>query len=489
MFHRFSAECVIDTGAISMSKRKFPFLGTAKADASFASNRSGNVTMAFGLSILIMFSTGGGAVDFARYHHSKAKLHAALDSAVLAGGRALQVSGSEDFNVAILAAQQYFEKMRPTDLIGNDPVFSVIENGTVLRAQANLSMRTPFLSMLGIDSLPANIMTEAAIAAGGNAGTNLEISLMLDMTGSMAGQKIADLKLAAKDLIDIVVWSDQSQYTSKVALAPFSARVNVGSYLDKVSDVQATRNFSGTSLKGITCVTERTGADEFTDEKPVSLATVSAFRGDKGNAARGNQNNYSSTGLCRTWSNGAWVEYPEIMPLSSDKTALKNRIDSLPAVGSTAGSLGTAWAWYLLSPKWNGIWQGENMPAPYSDITTLGPKGQPKLRKVAVLMSDGIYNTKGGTNYGDGSTEAQTISANAVTLCNNMKAAGIKVYTIGFQLGGNQLATDTLKACASRDADDPADSPSYFFSASSGSELRGAFRQIALQLATLRLRS
>jgi hypothetical protein len=332
-------------------------------------------------------------------------------------------------------------------------------------------------------------MTEAAIAAGANAGTNLEISLMLDTTGSMAGQKIADLKLAAKDLVDIVVWSDQSQYTSKVALAPFSARVNVGAYLDKVSDVQASRSFGGKNLNGITCVTDRTGDDAFTDEKPEGLATLSAHRGDKGNAAKRNQNNYSSTGLCRVSSGGTWINIPEIMPLTSDKTALKNRIDSLPAVGSTAGALGTAWAWYMLSPKWDGIWQGSNLPAPYSDITALGAKGQPKLRKVAVLMSDGIYNTTGGTNFGDASTEAQTISANAVTLCANMKAAGIKVYTVGFDLGANQLAVDTMKACASRDADDPADSPSYFFNAATGSELRGVFRQIALQLATLRLRS
>jgi uncharacterized protein YegL len=51
---------------------------------------------------------------------------------------------------------------------------------------------------------------------------------VLDVTGLMSGQKIADLKLAAKDLIDIVVWEDQSKYTSKVALVPFSEAVNVG---------------------------------------------------------------------------------------------------------------------------------------------------------------------------------------------------------------------------------------------------------------------
>jgi hypothetical protein len=179
---------------------------------------------------------------------------------------------------------------------------------------------------------------------------------------------------------------------------------------------------------------------------------------------------------------------PKIMPLTSNKDALKARVEELPAAGSTAGVLGTAWAWYMLSPRWSAIWQGNNLPAPYSDITTLGTKGQPKLQKVAVLMTDGIYNTYGGHNYGDGSAESVTISNKAVTLCNNMKAAGIKVYTIGFQLGGDQLATNTLKSCASRTDDDPVDSPSFFYSADSGEELRGAFRQIALQLSTLRIR-
>ena len=71
-----------------------------------------------------------------------------------------------------------------------------------------------------------------------------------------------------------------------------------------------------------------------------------------------------------------------------------------------------------------------------------------------------------------------------------MKAAGIKVYTVGFQLGGNQLAiehAEGLRLARCRPIR-PA-IPSYFFNASSGDELRGAFRQIALQLSTLRIRS
>ena len=57
-----------------------------------------------------------------------------------------------------------------------------------------------------------------------------KISMMLDITGSMCSPctKIQAAQSAAKDLIDIVVWSDQSQYYSRVALAPFAQAVNVG---------------------------------------------------------------------------------------------------------------------------------------------------------------------------------------------------------------------------------------------------------------------
>lgn len=446
----------------------------------FCDSRTGNVSMLFGLSVVTLFSFTGGAIDYARWFSAKNRTQIAMDSAALAGGRALQLSPTNDTSVAIAAAQAYFNQMKPTNVTISSASFTVIENSTVLKGQVTFSINTYFLGVAGFNSLQSNLLTEAVLSANGNAGSSLELSIMLDTTGSMDGQKIIDLKDAAKDMIDIVVWDDQSEYYSKVALAPFSQRVNVGGYLDKVTTVQATKDFSGEEKKGRTCVTERTGDDAYTDEKPTG-DRMNAYSGDVGNAAKENENNYSNSGKCRT-SNG--VEIPEIVPLSSDKAALKAHIDTLPADGSTAGALGTAWAWYLLSPKWTGIWPHDSVGAPYSHLTELSPMGTPKLIKVAVLMSDGIFNTFGGQ-----SADEATVSAHAVAVCNAMKAQGIKVYTIGFQLGGSQMAVDTLKACATRLDSDPADAPSYFFSASSGVELKAAFRQIALQLSTLRIRS
>lgn len=449
----------------------------------FLQDRSGNVAIVFGFSVLTLFASVGGAIDYARWFNARNKMQSAMDSASLAGGRALQLMTGSDFTVGINAATAYFDKMKPDNVTGGVPTFAVTEDGTVLRCTVDFAMSSPFLAVLGFSSIPGRIVSETVIAAGGNAGTNLEVSLMLDTTGSMDGQKIVDLRDAAKDLVDIVVWDNQSEYTSKVALAPFSQRVNVGEYLARVTDVQTTPNFSGTTLTGITCVTERTGPEAFTDAKPVGNNTLNAHSADTGNTVKNNASNYSSDGVCATGGSNP-VEIPTIMPLSSDKGAVKSRIDALPAAGATAGSLGTAWAWYLLSPNWHGIWDGASMPAPYSDLTTLNSKGQPKLKKVAVLMTDGVYNTFGGSG-----ADSTSVSEKAVTLCNNMKAAGITVYTVGFQLEDNATAINTLRQCASRGEAETAADTSYFFNASSGDELRASFRQIALALSTLRIRN
>lgn len=449
---------------------------------TFARDVRGTVALIFALTAILIVSVVGGAVDFGRWYQARSQIQNLIDAAVLAGGRMMQTTQSQ--GEALAAAQSYFDAMKSPLPVGATPTFTLSENDTVLRATLTAKVQTPFLSLISIPDLPIDVVSEAVLASGANSGTNIEVSMMLDITGSMGGQKIADLKTAAKDMIDIVIWDDQAEYTSKIALAPFAPRVNVGSFVSAVTGLPATKSFSGNIRKPIACVTERTGSEEFTDAAPGSGRYLSAYRGDTGSTAINNANNYSSTGNC---SDPSATE--AIVPLSNDKTALKARIDSLNASGTTAGMLGTAWAWYLISPNWSAVWPSTSTPSPYAHLNEISAKGNPRLKKIAVLMSDGIYNTIGGVQYGDNSSQAQTASSKAVQLCTNMKAAGITVYTVGFALGGSQLAINTLKSCASREPTDPLNQPSYFYNTSTGDELRQAFREIALQIATLRLRS
>ena len=441
---------------------------------------AGNVAVIFAFSTLILFSLTGGAVDYARWYNLSSKTHAALDAAVLAGGRASQVADGDPAAAAVAAATEYFNTLKPALLGATQATFSVVEGNTVIRGTIAGNLSTALLKVVGIPSLPLAIQTEAVLAAGGNAETNIEVSVMLDVTGSMKGQKIIDMKDAAKDLVDLVVWTDQSKYTSRLALAPFSPRVNVGSLIAPVTGMPASKLVSGTPRYMKPCVTERTGTEAFTDAAPGPGAYVRAYMADNNVNTSGN---YNTAGTC----NDPTVD-EEIVPLTSDKTALKDRIDKLTANGSTAGQLGIAWTWYLISPKWAHLLPQAAAPAPYSLLTEKGPTGRNKLRKIAILMTDGEFNTYGAVNHGDGSSMATTISSNAVEICKNMKAAGVEVYTVGFDLGGNQQALNTLKACASRTPLDPADLPSFFYNVQTGDELKGAFRDIALKIATLRLR-
>lgn len=411
---------------------QFGELAISRFGKRFASDVRGTVAIIFAFSIVILVGVVGGAVDYGRWMSARSKQQAAIDAAVLAAGRVFQVT---DGNVAsaVNAAQQYYGKLR-SSLVGQDSTtFTVSSDGKTVSATSVASVKTPFLSAAGVVELPVNISARAVISSGGNSDSSVEISLMLDVTGSMGGQKIADLKLAAKDMIDIVVWSDQSKHTSRVAIAPFSEHVNVGR-TDYEAVVGSAPPGTGTSR---TCVRERSGADRYTDAAPGA-------------------GNWFEPGA-ETWS---CKPQSTILPLTNDKSALKAHIDGLSTDGYTAGHLGTAWAWYLLSPKWNSVWSSGARADSYNT----------KTRKIAVLMSDGEYNRQ----Y-SGSRSAEQARA----ICANMKLSGITVYTIGFQIAAGGEAYQTLSQCAS--------SSSHFFNSTTGDELRQAFREIALQVVTLRL--
>src|SRR5262249_34890230 len=90
-------------------------------------------------------------------------------------------------------------------------------------------MPTTLMKIAGIGNIDLSVSSQIT-----RNSVNLEVALALDITGSMAGTRIADLKIAAKDLIDLVVQDSQSPTYSKVALIPYSNAVNVGSYASDV---------------------------------------------------------------------------------------------------------------------------------------------------------------------------------------------------------------------------------------------------------------
>ncbi|HCW49263.1 TadE/TadG family type IV pilus assembly protein [Brevundimonas naejangsanensis] len=223
-------------------------------------------------------------------------------------------------------------------------------------------------------------------------------------------------------------------------------------------------------LPSSTCVSERAGAERYTEARP-STAYVGRSYLDSSNA-------------CPSAA---------ITPLTASATTLKTKIDQMRGGGSTAGQIGIAWAWYMLSPNFASLFDGAGKPGAYAPTETL---------KVAILMTDGEFNTPfrdgvialdAGSGSGALNTHINLNSSNgdpfaqSVELCRAMHARGVVVYTVGFDLGSDtgrpnviDSALDVMEACATN-------KNTHFFQANSGADLKEAFRAIGRDITRLRI--
>lgn len=405
-----------------------------KAEREFADDDRGSVAIIFALMLIVLSFMAGMALDYSRVLHTNSKLAAAADAAALAAGRALLDGRYSNADVEALA-KAYFQQ----NLANSGDSFGSISGLKVTINRANATVKfdvdadVPMTLTKVMGHQNADLPVTSTVTFEQH---DIELALALDTTGSMRGQKLADLKSASKELIDILMPDAGTSHLVRIAIAPYAASINAGPYAADVSN--------NTSTDG--CVWERSGPQAFTSVAPGPGAYLSAG---------GTPNDIDPTEGTSSYS----CATAEVTPLNSDKHALKTKINTLRANGFTAGHLGAAWASYLISPEWSSIWPVSSTPVAYNDTKTI---------KVALLMTDGIFNT----SYANGTSDYQ-----ADEICNSMKNNDILVYAVGFQAPAG--AQDTLKACAT--------SEDHYFKAESGEELQSAFISIAKQLSNLRL--
>ncbi|MND96963.1 hypothetical protein D3C80_892700 [compost metagenome] len=161
-----------------------------------------------------------------------------------------------------------------------------------------------------------------------------------------------------------------------------------------------------------------------------------------------------------------------IQPLTSNRKTLTDLIDGLVAKGGTAGQIGLAWGWYAVSESFNSLW-----PTYFA-----GPKNAAETIKSVILMTDGEFNVNycSGVNTDDIDCSATNGNpfAQATELCTNMKADGIIVYTVGFQIDDANAAS-ILKSCAS--------GPDRAYLPQTGDDLSKNFAEIGQDITRLRI--
>lgn len=224
------------------------------------------------------------------------------------------------------------------------------------------------------------------------------------------------------------------------------------------------------TLASSNCVSERPrGSDKPTDTKP-------------------------GTG---NWMGRAYLETsnkcptPTFEPLTNQLDTLTSRIAALVAGGSTAGQVGIEMAWYAISPTFSEIFPTDSRANAYDPSQTV---------KAVVLMTDGEFNTPfcqgviasdSGTGSGNNTAKINCKATNgngfaqSIQLCDAMKAQGVVVYTVGFNLStstggfGVDTAYEVMRDCAN--------SKDHFFPTTSGTDLKEAFKQIGRDITRLRI--
>ncbi|MDB5421446.1 MAG: pilus assembly protein [Brevundimonas sp.] len=181
------------------------------------------------LPILVMVTMGG--VDINRASTVRMNLQDALDAATLAAARSSAVSDADLTDIGLKALHANLANYPEITLgsatftLNADQI--VIANATVNVKTLVANIVLPPYGKLLDDTLPVGAHSEV-----NRSSKNIEVGLVLDITGSMSGSRIADLKTAAAQLVDIVVQTVQTPYYTRMAIIPYSIGVNVGTYAD-----------------------------------------------------------------------------------------------------------------------------------------------------------------------------------------------------------------------------------------------------------------
>jgi Flp pilus assembly protein TadG len=450
---------------------------------NFGQERSGSFAIMMAAVLAVLALSAGFAINIAQLYNVRSGLRQALDAAVTSTARDI-TTGTIKADEARAWVELFLKANGDTTFMGGDRLvldkIVVDKTANTVEAWAYVDVDLYF-PLFGVSDERRVTGESAAVYS----DKKIEVAMMLDVTGSMAKQgkkdKIGDLRKAASNAVtSLLAGQDAKNPRVRVAIVPYAEAVNTGALSDTVfvekkggSNIPPAIDEAISASAGApdTCATERKNADgsaDFSDDGPYSERTYTDKKKIKTYLARVNRDDRLE--ICPK---------AELIALTADSEKLLDTIEDFKAAGVTAGGIAAQWGYYMLSPNWRDAIKSAGMGS--------GPANhdKKKVSKVAILMTDGLFNTAfagvkdGGTPQG---SQEKKSSSYAKSICANMKADGIEVFTIGFDLGtGESDAKAVLKDCASPDTS----ATRHFHEASTGTDLDNAFKDIVRNIERL----
>lgn len=277
----------------------------------FQRDERGITAILFGIMFTGILMAAAMAVDYTRAVTEQTRQQSALDAAVLAASNRLG-KADQDTSGPEMARKFFAENLRRgSDAQITDINFDSV-NGSV-DAKSGSALSTTLMKAFG-----HNTMDVGAASTVVRGDSTIELAMVLDNSGSMAGTYISDLKTAAKNLTATVFAGTEGSDKVKVALVPFAASVKVGSMYKNAAWIDGgaassihsenfdmTKNrfdlFDSLGVSWAGCVEQRPGALDTDDTPPNAGNPDSLFvpmfapdEPDDSNASAAGYSNYNN---------------------------------------------------------------------------------------------------------------------------------------------------------------------------------------------------
>jgi Flp pilus assembly protein TadG len=426
-----------------------------------------NVTVTFALSTIPIVGFVGAAVDYAHANSVKTALQAAADStALMLSKTAATITTSALQTQANSYFKALFTRPEATGLSVNATFTNTDGNQVVVKATANV--KTNFMNLMGFSTM--QVAADSQVKWG---NTRLRVALVLDNTGSMAEDgKMPALISATKSLLTQLQSAAVNNGDVYVSIVPFVKDVNVGAknYAATWIDWSDWNDNNGSCSKGWNisnhddCLAQN-GNPQWT---PDNHNTWNGCVVDRGTSNGPSSGNYDTNATAPTTAVTATLYAAEqygscpkaaVMPLSYDWAGMTTLVNSMTPNGNTNQAIG-------LQLGWQSLVGGGPFPAP----PAMDPKY--KYTQAIILLTDGL-NTQDRWY-----TNQTSIDNRQALTCANAKAAGLVLYTVQVNTGGDPTSA-LLKTCAT--------DSSKFFLLTSANQIIATFQQIGTALSNLRI--
>lgn len=355
---------------VGIMRKIFNKLGRFKRD------EKGSFGTMAATSMLGIILAVGTAIDVGLLLEDQGKAQLVADSAVLAATRQLKANRF-DPDKSKQVAQDILNVNFDTRMTSIDTEIERNQNIYTLTSQITGETEHSFLGIFGRKNTEWTTSAETKIEF-----PNIEVVLVLDVSRSMQGTRLANMKSAARKFIEnIQPYSDESSYIS-VSLVPFAEYVNMGqpaeNWLHPDDGYEFTDDYEG-------CVQGRgavgTPSRLRSNTTPWVPGNFQAIHSIQQNTV--GRRNERPADLCPP-------EESEALLFSTDQEEILNRIEGLELAFGTGTQRGMRWARFLLEPSTRPEFENtSSLPRPMNG----------DVESYVILLTDGqIFLADGDQN-------------------------------------------------------------------------------------------